>query len=302
MSKPDYARLVKSASLTAIIVAVILIAIKTVAWLMTGSASLLASLIDSFVDAAASAVNFFALRWATKPADDDHRFGHGKAEALAALLQGGFIAGSALLLAMHGIDRLLHPTIVQHLALGMGSMAIATLVTIGLVIYQSWVIKQTDSTAIRADRLHYQSDVMMNLAILCSLALTWYGWHAADGIFALAIAAYMMFSVVSIIRHALDNLMDKELSDDERQHVINIVNNHPQTFGLHQLRTRKSAGTRFIQLHLELDDDLTLAESHAISDDIEAQIQALFDTVDVIIHQDPRSVVARNANAQEIRR
>ena len=205
MPNNKYARLVKTASATAIAVALTLIVIKAIAWTMTGSAALLASLFDSLVDAVASLVNLFALRWATKPADDDHRFGHGKAEALTALIQGGFIAGSALLLAMHGIDRILNPSALQHLSIGLVSMAVATVLTIGLVLLQTWVIKQTDSTAIRADRLHYQSDVLMNIAILCSLALSWYGWQSADGIFTLAISAYMMFSVIEIVRDALDH-------------------------------------------------------------------------------------------------
>lgn len=300
MSHSRYAKLVRSASTAAISVAVILILIKGIAWLMTGSAALLASLLDSFIDAIASIVNFLALRWATKPADDDHRFGHGKAEALTALLQGGFITGSALLLGMHGVDRLLHPTTLQHLSLGMGSMAIATLLTIALVLYQTWVIKQTDSTAIRADRLHYQSDVLMNIAILCSLALSWYGWQSADGVFTLAIAGYMLYSVVEIIRDAMDHLMDKELPDEERQKVIDAVRQHPKALGMHDLRTRQSAGTRFIQLHLELDDRLTLCEAHTVCDEVEALVKQCFEQSEVLIHQDPHNLAIEKRESQEL--
>lgn len=300
MSNTRYAKLVRSASTAAISVAVILILVKGLAWLMTGSAALLASLVDSLVDAVASIVNFLALRWATKPADDDHRFGHGKAEALTALLQGGFITGSALLLAMHGVDRLLHPTTLQHLNIGMGSMAIAMVLTVALVLYQSWVIKQTDSTAIRADRLHYQSDVMMNLAILCSLALTWYGWQSADGVFTLAIAGYMLFSVIHIIRDAMDHLMDKELSGEERQQVIDAVKQHPGAMGMHDLRTRQSAGTKFIQLHLELDDRLSLSQAHTICDEVEAKVKACFDQAEVLIHQDPHNLAEEHRESEEL--
>lgn len=300
MSHDRYAKLVRSASTAAISVAVILIIVKGLAWLMTGSAALLASLLDSLVDALASIINFIAIRWATKPADDDHRFGHGKAEALTALLQGGFIAGSALLLAMHGIDRLLHPTILQHLDIGMGGMAIAMVLTLALVLYQTWIIKQTDSTAIRADRLHYQSDVLMNLAIICSLALSWYGWQSADGLFTLAIAAYMLFSVVHIIRDAMDHLMDKELSDEDRQKVIDAVKRHPGAMGMHDLRTRQSAGTRFIQLHLELDDRLSLSEAHTICDEVESKIKACFDRAEVLIHQDPHSLAEKHRESEDL--
>lgn len=300
MSNNRYAKLVRSASTAAIIVAVILIVAKSLAWLMTGSAVLLASLLDSLIDAAASMVNLFALRWATKPADDEHRFGHGKAEGLTALIQGGFIAGSALLLCMHGVDRLLHPAPLQHLDVGLWCMALATVLTVALVLYQSWVIKQTDSTAIRADRLHYQSDVLMNLAIIASLALSWYGWQSADGVFTLAISGYMLMSVISIIRDAMDHLMDKELSDEDREVVIDAVKQHSKALGMHDLRTRQSAGTKFIQLHLELDDRLTLAEAHSICDEVEELIQTRFDSVEVLIHQDPHTLAESHRESDDL--
>lgn len=300
MSNNRYSVLVRSASSAAILVAIILIIVKSIAWVMTGSAALLASLLDSLVDAVASFVNLLALRWATKPADDDHRFGHGKAEALTALMQGGFIAGSALLLGMHGVDRLLHPSTLIHLNIGMASMVVAMVLTLALVGFQSYVIAQTDSTAIRADRLHYQSDVLMNLAILCSLALSWYGWQSADGIFTLAIAVYMLYSVVAIVRDALDHLMDKELSESEREKVINAVKSHTGALGMHDLRTRQSAGTRFIQFHLELDDRLSLHQAHTISDEVESTIRAEFESVEVLIHQDPHNLVKTHRESKDL--
>ncbi|GGA89003.1 ferrous-iron efflux pump FieF [Neiella marina] len=286
MPANHYATWVKRASTAAIVVAIILVIIKGVCWLYTGSAALLASLLDSLIDALASAVNYAAIRWATKPPDANHRFGHGKVEAIAALAQSGFIAGSALLLAMHGIDRMLNPTIVKNLPIGLTAMAIAMLLTVALVAFQTVAIAKTDSTAIRADRLHYQSDILMNLAVFSSLALTWYGWQAADAWFALAIACYMLFSVVAIIRHAFSHLMDHELSPDERQLIIDKVLEHPEVRGYHDLRTRQSAGTRFVQLHLELDGSLSLTQAHTICDQVERDVADLFELADVIIHQD----------------
>lgn len=291
-SASSYAKWVRLASTAAISVAILLVIIKAACWLYTGSAALLASLLDSVIDALASAINFFALRWATKPPDAKHRFGHGKAEAIAALVQSGFICGSALLLAMHGIDRMLNPTIVTNLPIGMAAMGVAMVMTIALVAFQTFVVAKTDSTAIRADRLHYQSDILMNVAILASLALTWYGWQAADAWFALAIACYMLYSVGEIARHAFAHLMDSELSSDERQRIIDTIKQNQQVKGYHDLRTRQSAGTRFVQMHIELDGNLPLTQAHAICHQLELDIAALFDQADVIIHQDVAQPVA----------
>ena len=287
----QYARLVKTAALGATVTATALLIIKTLAWWHTGSVSLLASLVDSVVDIAASLTNLFVVRYSFQPADEEHTFGHGKAESLAALAQSMFISGSALFLFLTGFQHLINPEPMTDPGLGIGVTIIALACTMVLVTFQRWVVRKTRSQAVRADMLHYQSDVMMNGAILISLGLSWYGFTRADSLFALGIGVYILYSALRMGYEAVQSLLDRALDDDERQAIIDIVHAWPGVSGVHDLRTRQSGPTRFIQLHIEMDDNLPLIQAHGIAEQVEQAILRRFPGSDVIIHQDPCSVV-----------
>lgn len=264
-----------------------LVAAKLGAWLLTGSVSLLASLVDSMMDVLASAVNLAAVRWSLLPPDEEHRFGHGKAEALAGLGQAAFIAGSALFLLFHVIDRLLNPQPLEHLAVGLGIMAFSMVATALLIGFQRYVIRHTGSLAIRADSLHYLSDLLTNAGILLALGLVLAGWAWADPLIGLAVAAYILWSAIRIGLDGIDMLMDRELPAEDQERIVAIASATPGVLGVHDVRTRQSGATRFIQLHLELPADARLAESHALVLRVQAALLQAFPDADVMIHQDP---------------
>lgn len=286
-----YARLVKSAALAATALASSLLLIKIVAWYQTGSVSLLAALVDSLVDIAASLTNLLVVRYSLQPADAEHTFGHGKAESLAALAQSMFISGSALFLFLTGFQHLYAPQTLRDPGVGVVVTVIALVSTLMLVTYQRWVVRKTRSQAVRADMLHYQSDVMMNGAILIALGLSWYGFQRADALFALGIGVYILYSALRMGYEAVQSLLDRALPDDERQAIIAVVSSWPGVKGAHDLRTRQSGPTRFIQLHLEMDDTLPLREAHRLADQVEQALRQRFTGADVVIHLDPCSVV-----------
>lgn len=286
-----YARWVTLAAFLATATALSLFGLKVYAWWYTGSVSLLASLVDSLVDIAASLVNLLVVRYSLQPADSEHSFGHGKAESLAALAQSMFISGSALFLLLTGAQHLMNPQPLQGPELGMWITLVALVATGLLVSFQRWVIRKTHSQAVRADMLHYQSDVLMNGAILLSLLLSWKGIGWADAVFALAIGIYILYSALHMAYDAIQMLLDRALPDEERQEIVNLIASWPGVSGAHQLRTRRAGPTRFIQLHLEMDDNLPLVASHQIADELEQALLRRFPGSDVIIHQDPVSVV-----------
>ena len=280
--------LVRNASYASVIIASILIVIKLAAYLATHSVALLASLIDSLLDVAASFVNLIAIRQALVPADDEHRFGHGKAEPLAGLAQSAFIAGSALFLIVESGDRLFNPRVIEHGTLGLAVMVISTLLTIALVVYQRHVINKAHSIAIKADSLHYVGDILVNLSIIVALVLSLFlEWYIADPLFALGVAAYVLYNAWEIVKVSLDQLMDRELPDEERNRIIKIALAHPEVRNIHELRTRTSGYMTFIQMHLEMDPTLTLVKAHQISDEVETEIHKAFSNSEIIIHEDP---------------
>ncbi|CNH86302.1 ferrous iron efflux protein F [Yersinia aldovae] len=294
---PQYGRWVKAAALSATVLASILLIIKIFAWLHTGSVSLLAALVDSLVDLAASMTNLFVVRYSLQPADEEHTFGHGKAESLAALAQSMFISGSALFLFLTGFQHLASPEPLQDPGVGIGVTLVALFSTMILVTFQRWVVRKTQSQAIRADMLHYQSDVLMNGAILIALALSWYGFHRADAMFALGIGVYILYSALRMGYEAVQALLDRALPDNERQEIIDIVTSWPGVIGAHDLRTRQSGPTRFIQLHLEMEDMVPLMEAHILAEQVERALLHRFPGADVLIHQDPCSVVPKERHA-----
>ncbi|HDW4110205.1 TPA: CDF family cation-efflux transporter FieF [Salmonella enterica subsp. enterica serovar Typhi] len=293
-----YGRLVSRAAIAATAMASALLLIKIFAWWYTGSVSILAALVDSLVDIAASLTNLLVVRYSLQPADDEHTFGHGKAESLAALAQSMFISGSALFLT--SIQNLIKPTPMNDPGVGIGVTVIALICTIILVTFQRWVVRKTQSQAVRADMLHYQSDVMMNGAILIALGLSWYGWHRADALFALGIGIYILYSALRMGYEAVQSLLDRALPDAERQEIIDIVTSWPGVSGAHDLRTRQSGPTRFIQIHLEMEDNLPLVQAHFVADQVEQAILRRFPGSDVIIHQDPCSVAPREGRKFEL--
>ncbi|MCK8566120.1 CDF family cation-efflux transporter FieF [Yersinia ruckeri] len=294
---PQYARLVKAAALSATVLASTLLLIKIFAWWHTGSVSVLAALVDSLVDLAASLTNLFVVRYSLQPADEEHTFGHGKAESLAALAQSMFISGSALFLFLTGFQHLASPEPLQDPSIGISVTLVALFSTLILVTFQRWVVRKTQSQAIRADMLHYQSDLMMNGAILIALALSWYGFHRADALFALGIGVYILYSALRMGYEAVQSLLDRTLPDEERQDIIDIVTSWPGVIGAHDLRTRQSGPTRFIQLHLEMEDRLPLMQAHILAEEVERALLHRFPGADVLIHQDPCSVVPKARHA-----
>jgi ferrous-iron efflux pump FieF len=293
----ETARLLRLATYASVSVAVFLIIVKLIAWGRSDSVSLLATLVDSILDAFASVINLVAVRHALTPADKEHRFGHGKAEALAGLSQSLFIAGSSLFLLLEAAQTLFNPPEIKHAFAGIVVMVISIAVTLLLVSFQHHVIKKTQSVAIQSDALHYKSDILMNLAVILALWLTTIGLNIFDPIIGAIIACYILYSVWSIVSVSLDQLMDRELSDEIRSNIKKIVLAHPQAKGMHDLRTRHSGTMTFIQFHLEIEDDLTLVHAHNVSDEIELELLKTYLGSEIIIHIDPKSVVGKETVA-----
>lgn len=289
-------RAMRRATLVSVSVALVLIAIKAVAWGLGGSVAMLSSLVDSVLDAAASLVTLLAVRQATTPADREHRFGHGKAEALASLMQAAIVAGSAVFLLFAAIGRLLHPQPVTQGIIGVAVMVISIILTFGLVLYQQRVHLATGSIAVAGDRLHYVGDLLSNAGVIVALiAAEQFGLVIVDPLVALAIVAILVKGSIDIARSAFDMLMDRELPDEERAKIRRIVLDHPEVLAMHDLRTRRSGLDTFIQLHLELEGAMPLARAHVISDAVEAELLAAYPGAEVIIHEDPAGIDERRA-------
>ncbi|HYD98230.1 MAG TPA: cation diffusion facilitator family transporter [Alphaproteobacteria bacterium] len=292
LSAEEGARLRRLATAASVSVAALLIAVKLAAWIMTDAVSLLSSLIDSSVDLMASVVTLLGVRTALKPPDRSHRYGHGKAEPLAALVQAAFILGTGVILAYEALRRLFEPQLPTEPLTGIAVMAFSIVVTLALVAFQRHVVRRTASLAIGADSLHYRGDALMNAAVIAALALTaWSGWPYFDPIFGLGIAAFLAHGARRIALDALDVLMDRELPRDDRERIRAIVLAHPGAQGLHDLRTRHGGTGAFIELHLELDGAQTLADAHHITDEIEQRLRAAFPGAEIMLHQEPHGLV-----------
>ena len=289
--KNDYSFWVRVAAFAATGTALLLFLLKIYAWVVTDASSMLASATDSMLDLFASLMNVVILHYALAPADEKHKFGHGKAESLAGLVQAAFVTGSALLLIFHGFDRIIHPKLVVKTEIGIVVTIIAIVMTLLLVVLQRFVIAKTRSVAISADALHYQSDLLLNLGVLAALILSSGYSLYADGIFTCLVGVLLLSGALKIIYLSVHNLMDHELSEEEQTEITAIVIAHDSTLGVHDLRTRQSGPQRFIQFHLELDDRLSLLEAHDIGEAIEEEIEAKFSPCEVFIHHDPTSVV-----------
>jgi len=286
--KAYVSRLMMRAANAAVAVAFTLILIKSWAYSASGSVSMLGSLLDSLMDILASLVNLVAIRFAVVPADDDHRFGHGKAEAIAGLVQAMVVSLSALFLIVESTKKLINPEPVLRANDGIVIIIIAIILTFALVAYQRHVIRKTGSVAIAADHLHYSGDILMNLGVLLALFLSGYTqFYYADPVIGVMVACYLMYNVKQIAQSSIDMLMDREMDETDKEKILEIINKHPEVRGVHDMKTRKSGMNIFIQFHLEMDADISLRDAHHISDDVEAEIMAEFNEAEVLIHADP---------------
>ena len=296
LTGPDAARLLRLATTISAATACLLILMKLGAFLLTDSVSILSTLVDSLLDAAASILTLVAVRHALVPADREHRFGHGKAEPLAALGQAAFITGSGIFLIFEAVQRFVSPKALTHSEVGIGVMVFSTLATLGLVSFQRYVIRRTGSLAIKADSLHYVGDILVNAAVIVALvAGAQFGWRYADPAFGMAIAAYILYNAWQIAAGSLDMLMDRELPETERQRIRDVALAHDRVVGVHDLRTRSSGPQIFIQAHIELDGGLSLLQAHEIADEVEEALLSAFPGAEIILHQDPYGVEERRA-------
>ncbi|WP_448725311.1 cation diffusion facilitator family transporter [Pseudomonas farris] len=287
----EHARLLRLATRASVAVACTLIVAKAIAWWLSGSVSMLAGLTDSALDGVSSLLNLLAVHYALRPADDDHRYGHGKAESLAGMAQALFIGGSAVLITLQAIERLKHPEPVGAPWLSIGVIVFSLVLTMALLLLQHRVIKATGSNAVRADSLHYRSDLLLNGSILVALVLAGFGWHQVDPWFGMGIAVYILWSAIHIARESFAVLMDEELPPDVSRHMLELACSVPGVLGAHDLRTRISGNHWFVQLHLELPGELTLSVAHGISDQAADAIHAAYPRAEVLVHADPQEVV-----------
>ena len=288
------------ATYASVATAILLVSLKTWAWLASGSVSLLASLVDSLTDSLASIVNLFAVRLALRPADDNHPFGHGKAESLSALAQSAFIGGSAVFLLLNAVERLLHPQPLQQTTLGIAVMLVSLLLTLALVLFQRWVLRRAQSQAVSADSLHYVTDFASNIVVLVALVLAAWGWQRADAVLALLLGGWIFWSAAKIAIEAVNTLMDKALSPADIARIEAAALAVPGVLGIHDLRTRLSGARHFVQMHIDLDARLNIVEAHDIAVAVAAQIRALFEEAEVIVHQDPVEAGGQSAGQEAV--
>ncbi len=287
MNSQEYNLWVRRSGMLTIAFALTIVAIKLFAAIDTNAASMLASLMDAMMDVAVSTLNFIALRYALKPADDEHRFGHGKAEAVMALFQAAFLAGAAFVLLYQGFNRFFVPAPVGEISNGIWAMLICSGLTLALVLVQRWIIKKTGSLAVNADQAHYRGDLLMNAAVLLALYLVQNSLLWADAVIAILIAGYLLFNAAQLLRESMVHLLDEELPEAERQRILQHLQQMPGVLGVEQLRTRRAGPRVFVQLRLLLPQDWSLQKAHQVTDLAEQQIAALYADAEVIIHPDP---------------
>jgi ferrous-iron efflux pump FieF len=294
ISHEERGRLTTRAALASIVMALILIVLKTYAALQTSSMAMLGSLADSGLDLVASLIILLGVRIAAAPADTDHRFGHGKAEALAALVQVILISLSAIFIGFRAVQRLLSGAHIADAELGIGVSAIAMVLTAALITYQRHVVKRTGSLAIGTDRLHYSSDLLLNGSVVVALGLDQYArWTGADAIFGVIIALWLLWGAWSASSHALDQLMDREWPDELRERFLAATKEYPALTGLHDLRTRSSGTHYFAQFHVWVPAEWTVQEAHDRLDAIEEELQQRFPDTEILIHVDPEGQTDR---------
>jgi len=289
----EHAQLMRNVALAAVVTATFLVALKAFAFILTDSMAMMASLADSALDVFASFINLLAVRTALTPADAEHRFGHGKAEPLAGLAQSAFIAGSSAFLVIESISRMIEPRPIEHSGVGLIVMAVSIAATLVLVAAQQVVVRRTGSIAIGADRMHYLSDILVNIGVVIGIILA-SNFHIliADPIVGLVVAGVLAVGVWHVFEQSYDQLMDRELPDADRERIKRIIMQNPAVQDLHDLRTRAAGVRSFIQVHIELNPSFSLMSAHAVADEVEASLNKAFPNAEVIIHQDPEGYEA----------
>ncbi|HEY2011307.1 MAG TPA: cation diffusion facilitator family transporter [Rhizomicrobium sp.] len=278
----------RRAATASVAVSLFLVGIKTFAYFASHSVAMLASLADSALDLFTASLNMIAIHQSLTPADDEHRFGHGKAEPLAGLAQGAFITASALFLVIQAVNRILAPEPIDNSVEALIVMCIAIACAILLILYERRVVAHTGSLAVEADQAHYLGDLATNVGVVLALVLSAYlGWTLADPVIAILVALVMLGSAFGVARSSFNQLMDRELPDEERARIRRIAESHDAVMNVHDLKTRAAGLSTFIQLHMELDPDMPLKEAHRISDAVEQAILNAYPGAEVIIHQDP---------------
>src|SRR5689334_17473941 len=294
ISPEERAKLTARAALASIAMAVILIAMKSYAALQTSSMAMLGSLADSALDLVASLIVLLGVRIAAAPADHEHRFGHGKAEALASLVQVNLISISAIFIGFRAVERLLSGAETGNAELGIGVSLVAMALTAALISYQRHVVRRTGSVAIGTDRLHYSSDLLLNGSVIVALGLDQFaGLPGADAVFGLLIALWLMWGAWSASSHAFDQLMDREWPDELRERFLAATKEYPELAGLHDLRTRTSGTHHFAQFHVWVPADWTVQEAHDRLDAVEEELQQRFPGTEILIHIDPEGQTDR---------
>jgi len=278
----------RRAAWASVSVSLFLVGIKAFAYFASHSVAMLASLADSALDLFTSSINLIAIRQALTPADAEHRFGHGKAEPLAGLAQGAFITASALFLVIQAVNRILAPEPIEHSIAALVVMCVAIACAIGLILYERQVVAKTGSLAVEADQTHYFGDLVTNIGVVLALLLSSFlGWTLADPLIAIAVSGVMLWTALGVGRQSFNQLMDRELPDEERARICRIAQSHRAVKNVHDLKTRMAGLSTFIQLHLALDPEISLAQAHVISDAVERALLDAYPGAEVIIHQDP---------------
>jgi ferrous-iron efflux pump FieF len=282
-------KLTQRAAIASVSMALFLLGLKIWAAAETKSVAMLGSLADTGLDIMTSLVTLYAVRMAAVPADKDHRFGHGKAEALAALFQAGIIVASAIAIGWRGISLIGSSTSPEHPELGIAVSLVAMATTFALILYQRSVVKRTGSVAIQADHVHYSSDVLLNASVVAALVLdSMLGVRGADPLFGVAIAAWLIWHAREVASSAIDQLMDKEWPTDRRARFEVLASSHPELHGVHDIRTRSSGTRNFVQFHVWVDGTKSLKTIHDAMDELEAKLMAEFPGTEIIIHPEPQ--------------
>ncbi len=285
---PHIDRLLKRVAWASVSVALVLLIAKMWAWWVTDAVSLMSSLADSLFDLIVSSINFFAIRYAIKPADDDHRFGHSSIEDIMALGQFAFICGSMLFVVGQAVITLIEGHTASSPQAGINVMVFSLILTFGLVMYQRHVFRQTGSLIVKSDSLHYLGDLLMYVSVIVSLlALKYLGIQWLDPVMAMVIAMYIMKEAWEVGQRGFNNLMNREMPDSEKEKIHALLKDYPDIRGYHQLKTRYSGLKAFIQMHIELDRTLSFLQAHDIAEGLEKELEALFPGSDIMLHQDP---------------
>ncbi|SVA81806.1 uncharacterized protein METZ01_LOCUS134660 [marine metagenome] len=283
--------LVRSASIASLLVASTLIVLKYYGWVTTTSVSLLGSLADSLIDFLASVFVFIAVSYSLLPADAKHRFGYDKSEGLAAFIQSLLIGISGIYVCFEAIKRLLNPSQINQPSIAIWIILVSIALTLALVMYQKYVVKKSKSIAIESDQYHYLTDTYINLSVLFSIVITgWTRFVFIDALVGLLISGVVLYTSVTLLKKSFKILLDQEIQSDDRDRIKEIALDHPKVLGFHDLRTRDTGRKYIIQFHLELDPNMSLLESHEITDEVTDNVLKLYPDSELIIHTDPLGI------------